>query len=271
MLTLDLALITYGVDGINRVASMNLPRVEGVHYVLSWQRDGGAAIPDSLKRSDISVFRTDSRGAAVNRNNAIDHCTADLILFADDDIIYTADQLLKVIETFEKRPDLDLACFKATHPAGPVYPAQESPLRDPLPRGYWVSAYQIAYRRDRLGNLRCHPEFGAGATRFVGADDELFLLAAIRRGFNCRFIPINICTHPDLSTGTTLTLTPGNLRATGCYITLAYSFTFAPRIVLKALRANRSHQSGFFRALYYLASGSLAAPRVLRSGRRYLW
>ncbi len=271
MLTLDLALITYGTDGIERVASMHLPHLDGVRYILSWQHDGGALLPEPLHRPDILVYRTDTRGAAVNRNNAIDHCTADIILFADDDIIYTADQLAKVIETFAQNPDLDLACFKATHPSGPVYPAEECSLGDPLPRGYWVSAYQIAYRRTRLGDLRCHPDFGAGAKRFIGADDELFLLAAIRRGFNCRFIPINICTHPDLSTGTTESLSPGNMRATGCYITLAYPYTFAPRLVLKAWRIRRSRQSGFFRAVRYLISGAAAAPGILRSGHRYLW
>lgn len=271
MLTLDLALITYGIDGINRVVAQNLPSVDGVHYVVSWQRSGDMPIPDSLLRDDITIARTDSRGAAVNRNNAIDHCTADIILFADDDIIYTAEQLRQVIGTFENNPALDLACFMATHPSGPQYPASECPLGDPLPKGYWVSAYQIAYRRERLGDLRCHPDFGAGAQRFVGADDELFLLAAIRRGFNCRFIPVNICIHPDLSTGTTATLSPGNLRAAGCYITLAYHRSFAPRLFLKAWRISRKHQSGFFRAIRYLTAGSIAAPSILHRGRKYLW
>ena len=71
MLTLDLALITFGPDGIRRVGAMNLPRIDGVHYVVSWQCGGDAAVPASLIRPDISVCRTQSRGAAVNRNNAI--------------------------------------------------------------------------------------------------------------------------------------------------------------------------------------------------------
>ena len=271
MQPLDLALITYGKDGIERVAAMNLPEVTGVHYVLSWQCDGGLPLPDSLKRSDISVFRTDTRGAAINRNNAIDHCTADIILFADDDIIYTAEQLLKVIETFEQRPNLDLACFEGTHPSGPTYPTAECRLQEPLPRGFWISAYLIAYRRKNVGDLRCHPEFGAGAKRFVGADDELFLLSAIRRGLNCRFIPINICTHPTLSTGTTESLSAGNLRAIGCYIAIAYPKSFLPRLILKAWRVSRNKQSGFIRALRYIVSGACAAPKILNSDRKYLW
>lgn len=271
MLTLDVALITYGKDGINRVSNMNLPCINGLRYVLSWQRDGGIVLPDNLRRPDILVFRTDSVGAAINRNNAIDHCKADIILFSDDDIIYTEAQLQEVINTFEQRPDLDLACFKATHPSGPTYPSSECRLRDPLPNGYWISAYQIAYRRKNVGDLRCHPEFGAGAQRFIGADDELFLLSAIRRGLNCHYIPINICTHPTLSTGTTETLSKGNLRAIGCYITIAYPKSFIPRLIIKAWRISRKKQSGFLHAFRFIASGAYGAPKILNGDRRYLW
>lgn len=271
MLTLDLALITYGFDGINRISAMNLPALDRVNYVISWQASGDYKLPDNLIRNDIKVVRTDSRGAALNRNNAVANCTADIILFSDDDLIYTPEQILKVIETFESNPDVDLATFEATHPGSPVYPATVCRLGDPLPTDYWVSAYQIAYRRASIGNLLCHPEFGAGAPSLVGADDELFLLSAIRRGLNCTFFPVNICTHPDLSTGTTATLSAGNLRATGCYITLAYPRSFFLRIPLKAWRTSRNRQSGLFRALRYLIAGAAQAPRILRGDRRYLW
>lgn len=271
MLTLDLAMITYGADGMKHVEAMKLPRVDGVRYVVSWQKSGDVAVPESLLRDDVIVVRTDSRGAAINRNNAIAHCTADIILFADDDLKYTSAQLEAVRKVFEDNPEVDLATFEATHPSGPKYPAAKCRLGDPLPKGYWVSAYQIAYRREAVGDLLCHPEFGAGAPKFTGADDELFLLSAIRRGLNCTFFPINICTHPDLSTGTTQTLSPGNLRAIGCYIRIAYRRTWLLRLVLKAARVVRARQAGVFKAVRYLAAGAAEAPRILKSDRRYLW
>lgn len=271
MLTLDLAMITYGPAGAGNVAKMNLPRLEGVRYIVSWQKSGGAPVPPELERDDVLVYRTESRGAAINRNNAIEHCSADIILFADDDLVYTPGQLESVRAVFEQEPDVDLATFEATHPSNPVYPAGSCRLGDPLPKGYWVSAYQIAYRRERVGDLRCHPDFGAGAPKFTGADDELFLLSAIRRGLNCTFFPINICTHPALSTGTTERLSAGNLRAAGCYMRIAYPRSFVLRIPLKAMRVCKARQAGFFTALRHLCAGGAAAPEVLRSDRRYLW
>ena len=48
MLTLDLALITYGSDGIDRVARMYLPKHEGVRYIVSWQKSENVEVPREL-------------------------------------------------------------------------------------------------------------------------------------------------------------------------------------------------------------------------------
>lgn len=271
MLTLDLALVTHRPEGILRVAEMNLPIVDGVRYVVSWQNHGNAPIPSSLLRPDIDIHRFDQTGQSLNRNNALDHCSADIILNADDDLIYEPGAFKAIIKTFEDNPDVDVATFKTQCPKGPIYPDHSCTLGIPLPKGYWVATFDIAFRRRSVGNLCFHPEFGLGSERFHGAEDELFLLAAIRRGLNCRFFPITICEHPGLSTGTNTTMSSEYLRASGCYITLAYPRSFAPRIVLKAWRVSRQGQSGLFQALRYLASGAVAAPSVLRRSRRYLW
>lgn len=48
MLTLDVLICTYTPDGIRRVAGMNLPALEGVTYIVSWQEHADAPVPDSL-------------------------------------------------------------------------------------------------------------------------------------------------------------------------------------------------------------------------------
>lgn len=267
MLTLDLALITHTPQGIQRIVDMNLPVVDGVRYIVSWQNHGNAPIPASLMRDDIEIYRFSQPGLSLNRNNSLDHCSADIVLIADDDIIYTADELKSVIHTFTANPDVDLATFKADMPAAPAFPSESCVLQEPLPKGYWVASFYIAFRRQAIGNLRFHPELGLGSPRLHGAEDELFLLSAIRRKLRCRYFPIVICTHPNLSTGTKATFTAGNLRAAGCYITIAYPTTFPVRLLLKAWRISRNRQSGFFRALRYLFSGATYAPHILYTNR----
>lgn len=271
MLKLDVAIVTHRPEGLVRVAAMDLPAIEGVRYVVSWQNHEDAPIPDSLMRDDIAIYRFDGRGISRNRNNAYEHCTADIVLNSDDDLIYTPEQLKAVVRTFDENPDVDLATFMADMPGPAVYPKESTALTEPLPKGYWVVSFTMAFRRKAIGDLRMHPDLGLGAEKMHAAEEELFLLSAIRRGLNCRFFPVTICTHPDESTGTQSRLTPPVIRAMGCYIAIATPKTLVPRIVLKALRLKRSGRAGFISAIRYLAEGARLAPAILNGDRRYLW
>lgn len=271
MTTLDLAIATHRPEGIQRVASMNLPHVEGVRYIVSWQNHENVNIPPELERDDVEIYRFDKVGLSNNRNNAIDHCRADIVLNSDDDLVFTAERLQGLMMIFERNPDVDVATFKTIMPTSPVYPTESCRLRDPLPKGYWVLAIAIAFRLKRVDGLRFHPLLGLGSPKLCGAEDELFLLSAIRRGLNCRFFPIEICSHPTESTGTKQSLTSGNLRASGCYIAIAYHRTWPAKIFIKALRLKRNRQSGFFRSLRYLFAGASYAPSVLGCDKCYRW
>lgn len=271
-LTLDLALITHGPGGILRVAAQELPRLEDVRYVVSWQDHRNAPVPPELAaRDDVDIHRLDLAGQSLNRNNAIDHCRADIILHADDDIIYTAAGLRSVIDAFAANPEVDVATFRSIHESGCRYPAESVRLRRRLPRNYSVATFEIAFRRSTAGSLRCHPELGLGSPRLHGGEDEAFLMAAIRRGLNCRFFTTTICTHDHPSTGTRSDPTDANLRASGCVVRLYYPLSFIWRIPLKAVRLSRSGRAGFGRALRCLCAGALAEPGVRRRGRSYLW
>lgn len=270
-LTLNLAIITHGPEGILRVADMNLPLTDRVRYIVSWQEHHDAPIPASLMRDDVSVYRLDVSGLSNNRNNAISHCDGDIILCADDDVIYTPDGFNAVIETFETHPDLDVATFMSRQ-AGEdkAYPDAECRLTTPLPRNYSVCSIETAFRRSTAGQLRCHPELGLGSPAMHGGEDEVLLLTAIRRGLDCRFFPLTICEHPDVSTGSKSALTDKNLRAMGCVIALYYPRTCVLRIPLKAWRVRKARQAGLFKSLLYLTQGALRAHSMLPD-KKYLW
>ncbi|MEZ3564474.1 MAG: glycosyltransferase [Duncaniella sp.] len=270
--TLDVAIITHTPQGIDRVASMRLPHIDGVSYVVSWQDHRDTQVPDSLaSRDDVKVIRFDRSGLSLNRNNSFRHCTSDIILCADDDLTYMPEGLTTIMNLFADNPDVDLATFICDRPLGTVvYPAESCRLSMPLPRNYSVASVEIAFRRATAGELGCHPQLGLGSASMHGGEDEVLLLSAIRRGLHCRFFPVTICRHPHLSTGSRLRLTDKNLRAMGCVIALTYPVTCLLRIPLKAYRVHSSRQSSLVKALWYLTSGALRAPWLFRD-RRYLW
>ena len=58
MLRLDVLIATHRPEGIKRVVDMDLPRVDGVGYIVSWQDHRGVLVPQELaRRDDIEIVR----------------------------------------------------------------------------------------------------------------------------------------------------------------------------------------------------------------------
>lgn len=267
--SLDLAVVTHGTEGIERVARMVLPPIDGVNYVVSWQNHQNAPVPVSLNRSDVQIYRLTEQGISRNRNNAMANCHSDIVLFADDDIVYNKESLRQVREVFLQHSEMDLATFRSEHGDMSRFPAVETRLRQKLPTGYYVASIEICFRRNP--HLRCCEELGIGAKVFHGGEDEMFLLSAIKRGLDCRFFPITICAHPHESTGTKARMTPGNLMASGCVIALSYPWSAWLRVPLKAWRIWRKGQAGFAAAFGNIIRGAMMARGVKRRNRDSLW
>lgn len=254
-MTLDVAVATHGKEGICRVEKMLLPPQERVRYVVSWQEHGNAPIPETLaKRSDVDVWRLEIKGVSNNRNNATDHCSADIVLVSDDDLIYEPDAFHRIITAFEKMPELDLATFRVKFHKSKPYPSDGTVLRLPFPKNYWVSCVEIAFRRKRLSEVRFNPGIGPGAPVLMCGEDELFVIDAIKSGLDCRHIAELICSHPYPSTGTRVN--DGILRSSGFIIRTIYPLTYIPRIFLKAYRTTKGSNHKILHAVRMMLEGS---------------
>ena len=169
-LSLEVMISTLGSDGIKRVAAMTLPQMAGVSYLVSWQTVGeDSLLPEQLEaRSDVRVIRTASKGLSRNRNHALDHASADVLLIADDDLDYIPQGLEAVRTAFEADPDLDIGLFRYSNGCGgyeKVYPQSPVRIAGHLPKDYYTTSMEIAIRREgRSGSLRFHEEFGLGGS-----------------------------------------------------------------------------------------------------------
>jgi hypothetical protein len=283
-MTLDLALITWQPQGMERVAAMHLPRVVGVRYVVSWQNHGDAPIPEAVSsRDDIVVCRTDVVGVSANRNNALNHCTADIVLNADDDVTYYAEGLQAVISTFENAPDLQFACFKIDFGTYiKPYPDRVCDLAPRIPKGMWFGTIEMAVRRNSpAGELRFDERFGPGAPYLGAGEDEYYLLQSRQRGYVTRYYPITIGKHPDLPTASRRITDKKIIRGMGALLAATYAHprctstaapaarsrcsvlagflttSLLPRIVLRAWRLHRAGQHPLLPSLATLLAGAL--------------
>lgn len=51
------------------------------------------------------------RGVGLSRNNALMRASGDILLFADDDVVYTNDYVEKIVKCFEGNQKKDLIVF----------------------------------------------------------------------------------------------------------------------------------------------------------------
>lgn len=262
-MTLEVLICTYGNEGISRVANMNLPQVEGVKYLVSWQTDEfNLLLPDELHRKDIRISTTNSKGLSVNRNHSIAKATGDICLIADDDLLYTGEQLKIIIDTFEKNPLIDIALFRHSGNNNKQYPDYEFDLNSKMPKGYYITSFEIAFRRKSIpSSLRFDTHFGVGTSMPAG-EEALFIHYAIKRGLKCRFFPKTIVSHKDLSTGARIP-TPGVLQANGAVIAATYGLLGVFRLPIIAWRLSRQGRTKIIPAVQHLFKGYIYGKKNL--------
>ena len=255
MLTLDVAISTYGEEGIRRTAMMDLPMVDNVSYIVSWQTDDdNAEIPEALQRPDIEAHKLHGRGLSRNRNNSLRHSTADIVLIADDDLRYKPEQLKQVMDIFYIHPELDFATFRFDGGDGKYYPPEECDL-DIVPKGYSSTSFELAMRRRVIDcGVEYDTRFGIG-TKLAAGEDELMFHTLRHRGFRGRFFPVTITYHDGQSTGFRKITDRNVACAMGAVIGMTYPMSGILRVPLKAWRMHRSGQMPFAGALAALTEG----------------
>lgn len=273
MLTLDVAIATHRPEGIKKVAEMlrSLPTEEGLRFVVSWQDHQDAIIPEELlQRNDTEVYRLNEKGVSNNRNNGLSHSDADLVLIADDDLIYEQDAFNKIREAFAARPQMEVGLFMVNYLVPKIYPSTEVDISLPFPKKYYGSAVEIAFRRERIGNLNFWSGIGPGNEFLKTGEDEFFLISMIRRGLKTKFLPIKIASHPALTTGKKVN--DGILRGQGFLMAIMYPMSIFLRIPLKAYRTRKQSGYPFFKSLWYLSRGAYYSFKKLKSiPDKYCW
>ena len=114
MKSVEILICTIG-DGINKVPSVLMARIlEKVSYLVSWQTNGNLATPVALlDRDDVRVLKQNSVGLASNRNFAIKHAKADLLVISDDDTRYEPCYIDNIRQAFEDNPEANIITFQA--------------------------------------------------------------------------------------------------------------------------------------------------------------
>jgi glycosyltransferase involved in cell wall biosynthesis len=132
----------------------------------------------SYRERSIRWFSFRERGVGLNRNNALMRATEDIVLFADDDVVYYDGYEKIITDYYESHPDADMVIFNFKMRRGDIdfYERVTKEGRVGKKRATKYGAYCISARRERLrfANVYFHQDFGGG-TKYSCGEDTLFL------------------------------------------------------------------------------------------------
>jgi glycosyltransferase involved in cell wall biosynthesis len=149
----------------------------------------------------IKLLSFAERGVGLSRNNALMRSTAEICLFADDDVIYENGYRERIINEFSNNPKVDIIVFNvpSTNVERVGYVIKKS-KRVRFYNCLRYGTFQIAARVDSLrkANICFSLLFGGGA-KYSAGEDSLFMADCIKKGLIVHASPeiIGKVTHAE--------------------------------------------------------------------------
>lgn len=174
---------------------MLMPPQEGISYVVSMQWTDKSylnLIPDVLKeRKDVTLTLLEGKGLSRNRNNAIAHSVADIMVIADDDCRYKPEYMETIRRAYTDHPEADIITFEALD-------MDEQP-HHPYPADY-VCSWEMTFRHKVKTSF--NPRFGLGSGLFCFGEEEVWMKDTKAEGYSHTHIREVIVMTEAETTGT---------------------------------------------------------------------
>jgi len=160
--------------------------------VIANQADREEIVRQDTVYGEVKMVTTATRGVGLNRNIALAAADADIVLFADDDMVYCDGMAEEVVNIFEEMPEADVIIFGIDILKDGKMTEQR---RCGLRRLHTWNAMRygtvrVAARRQSLirKNITFHQCFGGGCP-FSAGEDSLLLKACFDAG-------LKVYSHP---------------------------------------------------------------------------
>lgn len=141
----------------------------------------------------VRCFSMAERGVGLSRNTALLRAEADILLFADEDIVYEEGYAARVLEEFEKHPQADMLLFNVQ-----AAPGRETYHTESFGRVRWYNCgryptYSFAVKRKKIHNhnITFSLLFGGGA-KYSNGEDSLFIRDCLKSGLRVYKVPVTI-------------------------------------------------------------------------------
>ena len=132
----------------------------------------------------VKMITTTTKGVGLNRNIALLYSSADILLFADDDVTYNDGYAENIIRAFEEKPKAQAIIFGLAYSKnGEIYSTAK--LKNKRVRVHNClkhGAARLAIRREiHLKKYLSFPQLFGGGCPYSNGEDSLFILSMIRQ------------------------------------------------------------------------------------------
>lgn len=161
-------------------------------------------IKELHENSKIKYFPLSSQGVTKNRNFLINKSSAKFIAFCDDDIQYVPDALKSIVDIMEK-DSLDIVSgITLTTENRRIKKYKSERCAHSKFSILKVGTVEVIARREALGSSVRFPEDMGAGELYPICDEPVFLAKCIEHGLILEYLPIDICVHPPVSSGMTI-------------------------------------------------------------------
>jgi glycosyltransferase involved in cell wall biosynthesis len=171
--------------------------------VISSQGDWAGREQKNVDGHAIDCIAGEGRGVSLNRNAAVSAASGDILIIADDDVVYDPGYQETVLAAYAEFPAADIILFHvpSSNLARPTFGLKKSKYCrfDEIVR---FATFQVTFRRRVTDNgLRFDERFGPGSAAYGGTcgEDMLFLAQAYQRGHRIAYVKerIGVVNHRD--------------------------------------------------------------------------
>ncbi len=192
-MTIQVLVATVDQDDCSLVEKMNLQ----TDAIIGNQCSRNEVVETDYKGHSIKWFSFNERGVGLNRNNALMRANADIVMFADDDMIFVDNYDAIVKAAFQKIPQADVIIFDlkyADKPRKPIKKVERLTAKKCMRFG--TARISAKLNSLRINGISFNLCFGGGA-QFSSGEDSLFLMDCIRHNLKIYSFPAVIAELDD--------------------------------------------------------------------------
>ena len=134
---------------------------------------------DFEKYKNFNIYSYNEKGLSNSRNRGLEHISEDIIILCDDDVVYNENYEKIILEEFENNKNADVIIFNIEN----SYRKKRINKKNKRLHFYNSLNYgsvNIAFRKNKIGNINFNKLFGSGS-KYTSGEDTLFLASLLKK------------------------------------------------------------------------------------------